>query len=340
MKPLRVLVLMHKHLVPPQDTTGIETQKAEWKTEFDVVTTLRKIGHETEPLGVEKDLGIIRNTIDTWKPHIVFNLLEAFHNVSLFEPNVVSYLELLRVPYTGCNPRGMLLAKDKGLSKKLMAYHRIPMPEFAVFRRGEKIRVPKRLTFPMIVKSLTEESSLGISQASVVEDEQKLIERVGFIHESVGTDALVEHFIDGRELYVGVMGNQRLRIFPVWEMQFTKMPDDVHRIATERVKWSIKYQEKYGIQTAELKDAPEGASERIQHLCKRVYRALELSGYARIDLRLDKEGKIYVLEANPNPQIAQDEDFAESAKRAGMPYTKLLQHIITLGLQWQPERNG
>lgn len=340
MKSLRVLVLMHKQLVPPEDTSGIDTQKADWKTEFDVVTTLRKIGHEVEPLGVETDLGIIRSAIDTFKPHIVFNMLEAFHNVAIFESNVVSYLELLKIPYTGCNPRGLLLAKDKGLSKKLMAYHRIPMPEFAVFRRGQKIRVPKALTFPMIVKSLTAESSVGISQASVVEDEQKLRERIAFIHESIGTDALVERFIDGRELYVGVMGNQRLRVFPVWEMQFTNMPDDVHRIATERVKWNPKYQEKYGIQTAELKDAPDGAGDRIRHLCKRVYRSLELSGYARIDLRLDKDGKIYVLEANPNPQIAQNEDFAESAKQAGMPYTDLLQQIITLGLQWRPESNG
>ncbi len=340
MKALKVLVLMHKHLVPPQDLSGVDVQKAEWKTEFDVVTTLRTIGHETEPLGVEQDLGVIRSTIDAWKPHIVFNLLEAFHNVSLFEPNVVSYLELLRIPYTGCNPRGLLIAKDKGLSKKLMAYHRIPIPEFAVFLRGQKIRLPKRLAFPLIVKSLTEEASLGISQASVVEDEQKLRERIGFIHESVGTDALVEQFIVGRELYVGVMGNQRLQVFPVWEMQFTKMPDDVHRIATERVKWSTKYQEKYGIETRELTDAPQGTVERIQHLSKRVYRSLDLSGYARIDLRLDKDGKLYVLEANPNPQIAEGEDFAESAKQAGVPYKQLLQQILSLGLHWQPERNG
>jgi D-alanine-D-alanine ligase len=340
MKPLKVLVLMHKPLVPPQETSGIDIQEAAWKTEFDVLTTLRKIGHEAEPLGVESDLGIIRSAIDDWKPHIVFNLLEAFHNVSLFEPHVVSYLELLRVPYTGCNPRGLLLAKDKGLSKKLMAYHRIPMPEFAVFRRGHAIRLPKHLTFPQIVKSLTEESSLGISQASVVEDEQKLHERIGFIHESIGTDALVEQFIDGRELYVGVMGNRRLRVFPVWEMQFANMPDDVHRIATARVKWSTTYQKKYGIQTVEFKDAPDGVVEQIRHLCKRVYRALDLSGYARIDLRLAKDGTIYVLEANPNPQIAQLEDFAESAKRAGMPYGRLLQQILTLGLQWQPESYG
>jgi D-alanine-D-alanine ligase len=340
MKPLKVLVLMHKHLVPPQNTSGVDTENADWKTEFDVVTALRAIGHEVEPLGVDQDLGIIRSTIDGWKPHIVFNLLEAFHNVSLFEPNVVSYLELLRIPYTGCNPRGLLIAKDKGLSKKLMAYHRIPMPEFAVFRRGQKIRLPKRLAFPLIVKSLTEEASLGISQASVVDDDEKLQERIGFIHESVGTEALVEQFIEGRELYVGVMGNERLRVFPVWEMQFNKMPDDVHRIATERVKWSTKYQEKYGIQTVELKEAPQGVIEHIQHLCKRVYRSLDLSGYARIDLRLHKDGTVYVLEANPNPQIAEREDFAEAAKRAGLPYKQLLQHIITQGLQWRPERHG
>jgi D-alanine-D-alanine ligase len=340
MKPLKVLVLMHKPLVPPQDTSGIDIQNADWKTEFDVVTTLRKIGHEVEPLGVEADLSVIRSAIDTVKPHIVFNMLEAFHNVAIFEANVVSYLELLRIPYTGCNSRGLLLAKDKGLSKKLMAYHRIPMPDFAVFRRGQKIRLPKDFTFPMIVKSLTEESSLGISQASVVDDEQKLRERIAFVHESVGTDALVEQFIDGRELYVGVLGNRRLRVLPVWEMQFTKMPDDVHRIATARVKWSTKYREKYGIQTVELKDAPDGLEERIQHLCKRVYCALELSAYARIDLRLDRDGKMYVLEANPNPQIAQDEDFAESAKRAGLSYEQLLQQIIALGLQRRADPDG
>jgi len=157
---------------------------------------------------------------------------------------------------------------------------------------------------------------------------------------SVGTDALVEQFIEGRELYVGVMGHQRLRVFRVWEMQFSKMPDNVHRIATERVKWSNKYQEKYGIQTAELKDASDSVVEHIQHLSKRVYRSLDLSGYARIDLRMDADEKLYVLEANPNPQIAEVEDFAESAKQAGVPYKQLLQQIITLGLQWRPERNG
>ena len=336
MKTLRVLVLVHKHLVPPEHASASDAEQAEWKTEYDVVTALQKLGHEVKPLGVQDDLSVARQAIKDWEPDIIFNLLEAFDNIVMFDHNIVSFLEMLRMPYTGSNARGLMLARDKSLSKKLMAYHRIPMPEFAVIRRGQKVRAAKRLPFPLIVKSLTEEASLGISQASVVDSEEKLKERVVFIHDSIGTDALVEQFIEGRELYVGVMGNHRLRVFPIWEMQFTKMPDSVHHIATERVKWSVKYQEKHGIQTSELKDLPEDQRQRIQHICRRVYRALELSGYARIDLRMDKDGKVYVLEANPNPQIARGEDFAESAKRAGLSYEALLQRIVMLGLQWRP----
>ncbi|MEP6887912.1 MAG: ATP-grasp domain-containing protein [Nitrospirales bacterium] len=336
MKALRVLVLVHKHLVPPEHASASDAEQAEWKTEYDVVTALQKLGHEVKPLGLQDDLSVARQAIKDWEPDIIFNLLEAFDNIVMFDHNIVSFLEMLRMAYTGSNARGLMLARDKSLSKKLMAYHRIPMPEFAVIRRGQKVRASKRLPFPLIVKSLTEEASLGISQASVVDSEEKLKERVAFIHDNIGTDALVEQFIEGRELYVGVMGNHRLRVFPIWEMQFTKMPNSVHHIATERVKWSVKYQEKHGIQTSELKDLPEDQRQRIQHLCRRVYRALELSGYARIDLRMDKDGKAYVLEANPNPQIARGEDFAESAKRAGLSYEALLQRILMLGLQWRP----
>jgi D-alanine-D-alanine ligase len=338
MKVLRVLVLVHKHLIPPENASASEAEQAEWKTEYDVVTALHTLGHEVKPLGLQDDLSVARNAIKDWEPDIIFNLLEAFDNIVMFDHNIVSFLEMLRMPYTGSNARGLMLARDKSLSKKLMAYHRIPMPEFSVIRRDQKVRISKRLPFPLIVKSLTEEASLGISQASVVDSEEKLKERVTFIHEHIGTNALVEQFIEGRELYVGVMGNNRLRVFPIWEMQFTKMPNGVHHIATERVKWSVKYQEKHGIQTNELKDLPEDQCQQIQHLCRRVYRALELSGYARIDLRMDKDGRAYVLEANPNPQIARGEDFAESAKRAGLSYEALLQRIVMLGLQWRPER--
>src|SRR5688572_16403197 len=307
--------------------------------EYDVVETLREMGHTVQVLGIHDDLTGIRATAEAFKPHIVFNLMEAFAGVTTFDQNVVSYLELLRLPYTGCNPRGLILARDKALSKKLLAYHRIRVPEFAVVRPGRKPVLPKRLMFPMIVKSLFFEASTGISQASVVENHEQLARRVSFIHEKLGTAAIVEQFIDGRELYVGVIGNERLDVFPVWEMSFAGMPDNRWKIATERVKWSTRYQKTHGIMTdaAQLDDATVA---RIGNIARRTYRALDLSGYARIDMRLDDEGRPYVLEANPNPNLAYGEDFAESGEKMGVSYEALLDRIIRLGLRWEPARTG
>jgi len=228
---------------------GTDVVTAPWRTEYDVISTLRALGHEVRPLGVHDDLGDIRRMSAEWKPHIAFNLLEAFDEVTIFDQNVVSHLELLKLSYTGCNPRGLLLARDKSLAKKLLSYHRIQVPEFEVFRSGRPVRRPRRLEFPLIVKSLTQEASIGISQASVVDTDEKLRERVAFIHESIGTAAIAEQYIEGRELYVGVLGNQVLQAFPVWELFFTNMPPDARRIATDRVKWSVKYQRKYGIES-------------------------------------------------------------------------------------------
>jgi len=341
MKKLHILAIMHKDLVPPDSIEGLsEEEVAPYKTEYDVTAALHNLGHEVHSLGVGSDLGVLRQAIVEHEPHIIFNLLEEFDGEAVLDQNVVSYLELVRMPYTGCGPRGMILARDKALSKQILAYHRIRAPDFAVFQRGRAIRRPRRLEFPLIVKSVTEEASLGISQASVVEDDDKLKDRVLFIHENIGTDAIAEQYIDGREFYVGVLGNQRLLVLPIWELLFTKMPDDVPRIATARVKWDVKYQEKRGITTAQAKDLPEGAAERIVKMCKRIYRCLGLTGYARIDLRMSAEGKIYVLEANPNPQLAYDEDLAESAHSMGIDYEQLCQRIVNLGLRRGRKRKG
>ncbi len=340
MKKLKILALMHEDLVPPENVSGIDIETADWKTEHNVVTTLREIGHEVLPLGVRSDLEVIHKTIDEWKPHIAFNLLEEFDGVAVYDQNVIGYLELLGMPYTGCNPRGLMLARDKSLSKKILAYHRILHPDFAFFPMGRTVRRNKRLGFPLIVKSVSQEASLGISQASIVDDDDKLRERVAFVHKNVGTDAIAERYIEGRELYVGILGNMRLQVFPVWELFLGGLPDEVQRIATARVKWNPNYQKKYGITSGLAQGLPSEAQERIQHLAKRIYRALNLSGYARIDLRLDTEGRVYVLEANPNPEVAQREDFAESAREAGTRYKNLLQKILNLGIQWRPDRLG
>jgi D-alanine-D-alanine ligase len=322
--------------MPKEDVSAAEVSP-EWRMEWDVVTTLRKRGHELLVIGVHDDLKPIRQAIEEFHPTIVFNLLEAFADIGVFDQNVVSYLELLQAPYTGCNPRGLTLSRDKSLARKLLAYHRIPSPDFTVVPVNRKPILPKRLSFPLIVKSTTYESSTGISQASVVANEDQLVKRVKYVHEAILTPAIVEQFIDGRELYVGVLGNHRLRVFPVWEMSFAKMSGDHWHIATERVKWNVKYQKRHGIDTA-VAQLPEGKAAEIQRLARRAYRALDLSGYARLDFRMDASGKAYVIEANPNPQLAALEDFAQSAKRARLSYPKLLERIMALGLQWQPHR--
>jgi D-alanine-D-alanine ligase len=304
--------------------------------EFDVVHTLREEGHEVLAVGVGSELGVIRRAIQEVKPDIAFNLLESFAEVATWDQNVVAYLELMRVAYTGCNSRGLLLARDKALAKKILTYHRIPVPDFLVVPRGRAVRRPRRLGFPLIVKSLTLDASIGISQASVVEDDARLEERVRFIHESIGTPALVEEYVEGRELYVGILGNQRLQVLPIWELDFSGLPEEARRIATERLKWSMSYQKKHGITTGAARDLSDPLARRIGDVCKRVYRTLMLSGYARIDLRLTDDGRIVVLEANPNPQLAYGEDFAEAAEAAGTDYGPLLERIMTLGLAWEP----
>lgn len=335
-RPKRIVVLMHEDLVPPDTIDGLtDAQIAPYKTEYDVVVTLRDMGHDVMPLGVSDDLGMIRRAIEHFKPHTCFNLLEEFHGLGVYDAHVVSYLELMRQPYTGCNPRGLMLAHNKALSKMICRYHRIPVPRFAVFQIGRKVRKPSKLAYPLLVKSLTEEGSVGISQASVVYDDEHLTERVQFIHRTVGTDAIAEQYIDGRELYVGVMGNDRLQVLPIWEMIFPKLRDDAPKIATGKVKWDTRYQKKIGLDTQMARGLDEALQLQIQRLCKRIYRSLGLSGYARMDLRLTPEGRAYLIEANPNPNLSYGEDFAESAERAGLGYDQLLHKLISLGMRYR-----
>jgi len=327
---------MHEDLVPPDTLEGYsDEQMLEWKTEFDVVTTLKNMGHEVLPLGLLDDLGAIRRAIIEWKPHVAFNLCEEFHGVGVYDQHVVSFLELMRQAYTGCNPRGLLLSRDKALTKKILTYHRIPTPRFLVVARGRKSPIPKKLRYPLVVKSISEDASLGITPASIVHDPGALDEQIKNIHDDVGTDALVEEFIEGRELYVGVMGNERLQTFPIWELQFTKADPSIPTIATGAVKWDIPTQKRLGVETNAATDLPPGAEEKIHRLTKRIYRALTLSGYARMDFRLTPEGQPFVLEANPNPNLSFGEDFAESAESAGVSYEDVIRRIISLGRRYK-----
>ena len=338
MKTQRALVVVHASLVPPESLEGHEDKEIdEWRTEYDVVSTLKAAGHTVRCIGVLDSLTELRAAIADWKPDVVFNLLEEFDGIGTYDQHVVAFLELLRQPYTGCNPRGLMLSRDKSLCKQLLAFHRVPTPQFAVFRRGGRFRTPRRIKFPLFVKSTVEDASLGIAQASVVEDAARLKERVEFVHEQIKSDALVEEFIEGRELYVGVMGNDRLTRLPVWEMVFGSMPDTLAAIATRKVKWDKRYQQRYGITTLAAADLPAGIEARLDRLSRRIYRALGMSGYGRMDFRVTPSGDIYMLEANANPSLEAAEDFAESARAAGIDYRELLERLMTLGLGYRAE---
>jgi len=338
MKKLRVVVLVHETLVPPETLEGCTVREVdEFRTEFDVITQLRQSGHDVRALGIGDSLGELRKIIREWQPQVCFNLLEEFGGIVTYDQHVVAYLELLRQPYTGCNPGGIMLSRNKVLTKQILTYHRIPTPQFAVFRRGRAIRIPARLHYPLFVKSATEDASLGIAQASVVEAAARLRERIGFIHAHTASDALVEEYIEGRELYIGVLGNERIRTLPPWEFIFGELKDGRAAIATRKAKWDRAYQERHRITSAAAQDLPAGLAERLDRLARRVYRALHMSGYARMDFRVRADGAPFVLEANANPNLELDEDFAWAAKHGGLEYPALLERIIALGRAYRAE---
>jgi D-alanine-D-alanine ligase len=331
----RVVVLCHEDLIPPDSIEGMPAEQVDaFRTEYDVTRALRELGHEVQVVGVSDDLAPIRSVALGFDPHVVFNLLMEFRDVGNYQAHVTSYLELLGVSFTGCHARGILLTRDKALCKKILRYHRVPTPRFAVFERGAPMRraTERELSFPLIVKSVDEEASLGISQASVVSDLQRLKERVEFVHRSVGTDAIAEEYVEGRELTQSILGNERLQAFPPWELFFDKLPEGSLPIATARAKFDRKYQARVGIDSGPAREMPPATAARIARLCKRVYRVLGLSGYARLDLRLAPDGQPYVIEVNSTPDVAEGEDFADSAKAVGIAYTQLIQRIVTLGI--------
>jgi len=332
MKQRRVLLLCHEDLVPPASREGFDPDAIHpWRAEFCVASALRELGHAVQVLGVSDDLQPVREAVEDLAPHAVFNQLVELRDVGAFAVHVVAYLELLGVAYTGCNPLGLALARDKALTKRLLRESGLPTPAFAVFPKGRRVQAPEGLPWPLIVKPLDEESSRGISQASIVRSERELVRRVAFVHEELGSAAIAERYVQGRELTVGILGNDRLETLPVWELHFRKLPKGTAPIATERVKWNRAYQKRIGVASGPAWIEPSIAS-RIGELARRGFRAIGLSGYARLDLRLSDDGHVHVIEVNPNPDLADVEDFALAAVHGGRSYPQLIQRILELGI--------
>jgi D-alanine-D-alanine ligase len=332
-KKLKVLALFDA-IAPTtidQDLTS-ELTTGDWKTEANVLAALAELGWSAEYLALFDDLDLLRQKLQTFAPDIIFNLADQFKNNRAFDQNIVSVLAMQGVPFTGCGSTGLTLCKHKGISKKILGYHRIHVPGFVVIPRGKRIGSPKRLRFPILVKPLKEESSLGISQASFVENDEQFRERVQFIHEKYDNDVIAEEYIAGRELYVSILGNHRLDVFPIRELVFREVPPDEPKIATYKAKWDEEYRKRWGLQNQFAEGLDPALVKHIEQICRRIYRLLTIDGYARLDLRLTEKNEVYFIEANPNPMLAADEDFAQSARQAGLTYPQLIERIVRLAL--------
>jgi len=290
------------------------------------------LGILTEHLAIFDDLDLLTQKLQRFEADVIFNLADQFKNNRAFDQNIVSFLEMHGLPFTGCGSTGLTLCKHKAISKKILGYHRIRVPEFTVIARGRRGVRPRRLKFPILVKPLKEEASYGISQASFVETDEQLKERVQFIHENHGNDAIAEEYIEGRELYVSLLGNRRLQVFPIRELVFQEVPPDEPKIATYKAKWDEEYRKRWGLQNRFAENLDPAVARNIVQTCKRIYRLLTIDGYARLDLRLTPNNELYFIEANPNPILAADEDFAQSALKAGLAYPRLIEQITRLGL--------
>lgn len=317
---------------PPPRTGDYSTflEQDAWATERAVINALKILGHEAIPVGVFDDASLLISDLKSLCPDFVFNLCEAFKDRRDYEPHIASLLELLEIPFTGARPLGLSLCQDKGLSKKILAHHHIRVPKWVLSRAARPIKGLKTFAYPAFVKPVAEEGSEGISQDSFVENEKACLDRVHYLHNRFSGNVIIEEFIGGREFYVSTLGSKRPQVFSVREMCFREFPEDAPKFATFKAKWDEPYRKKWGIRNEFARDLTDEQMISIHEIAKRGFEALYLYGCARFDLRISEAGEIVVLEANPNPSLAPEDDFAQSAMRDGISYPDLIQKILEL----------
>ncbi|MEJ2701534.1 MAG: ATP-grasp domain-containing protein [Sedimentisphaerales bacterium] len=328
---MNITVLVDGSAVPENDPdfTGYPDIPT---TEHHVIQTLRELQHEVSILPVGLDIAEIVSALTEHKPDLVFNLTEQFGGDRRFDKNIAALLEMLEIPFTGSGAMGLMLCRDKGLCKQLLSLHKIRVPGFAYFPVSRAVRVPKTVNYPVVVKPAFEDSSEGISNASRAANEQALRERVQFVRERWQQAVIAEEYIEGRELYVSVLGNKKLVVLPIRECLFNSDQAKGPQMATYRVKFNAEYRKKWNI-TFGFADLDPAIVRNLGRVCKRVYRVLQIRDYGRIDLRLTPDDKLVILEANPNPDIAYGEEFAESAHKAGISYEQLISRILRVALR-------
>jgi D-alanine-D-alanine ligase len=292
-----------------------------------VADALRGGGHKVSILGVHGDISKLRTGLMRRKPELVFNLMETFGNHQLGAVGLAGLLDLLGLPYTGGGPGEIYIQEDKALTKKLLAFDSIRYPEYAVFSPDADLETGGQLRMPLFVKPLRMDASIGIDAKSLVRSTREMMERVLDIHRRVKDSALVEEYVEGREFYIGVLGNAMPQVFPPIEMDFSGLPDGAPRVLDAKAKWDEKSPQYKGTR-AVVAELPDEMRARLQKVAVDAYRALRVRDYGRIDLRLTETGDIYVIEVNASCYIEQSGEFATAARAAELDYPTLINRIV------------
>jgi len=298
------------------------------EAEYEVAEALMENGHEVHLIGFHDNLRRLLDRLEDFDPDFVFNATESYMGKARYDYAVTALLEMKGYRYSGSPPEALLLARDKATSKKILSWHSVNVPRFAVYAPDDKVVLAEGMEFPVIVKPTHEDASVGIAQSSVVSDVESLQERVDFIHRNLNQPAIAEEMIEGRELYVGILGNHRLQVLPIIELAFDKIEQEGKKIATYSAKWDLEYRKRWGIKNIFARRIGDNAMKEIVRASKLAYTALGLRDYGRIDIRLTRDQEVYVLEANPNPYIAFGEDMANAAERDGLDYYKFIERIV------------
>ena len=317
--------------------TGKRRKKREKHDREEIFEALQKLGHEPSYVildGEDRTLNALART----EADLFFNLVESYAGDDNKEMHVAAYLDLLGRPYTGAGPQGLYLAQDKGLAKKLFEFHNIRTPYFATCYQGN-LDHSHDIKFPLIVKPISEDGSLGIDKDSVVTSVKDLMQRISYVQEEFDSPSLIEEYIEGREIYAGILGNQRPEVLPMIELDLSRLPANMPRVAGTEVKWE-KDSEAYKVtKSAPAEDLDEETTKKLSKTALAAYQLLKLRDYGRIDMRISAKGDVYVIEANPNPWLSSDSEFFMSAKKSGRSYAEMIGEIVDLAMNDRRRRD-
>jgi len=332
---LRITVL-YDRWEPEEDETAANGKAPLVRTldkkevEEEVVDALTKLGHEPALHQLDGSLKSL-HALAKLDTDIIFNLSESFAGNDTADYNIAAYLELVGKPFTGTGSHGLMLAQDKSVAKKIFAFHGISTPVFACSFRG-RLAFSHELHFPVIVKPMREDGSIGIEFNAVVSSIKELMERIDWLHEQVDSPILIEEYVEGREMYVGVLGNESPEALPVIELDLSKLPEGTPRIAAAEVKWAKGTKAYRDTKSIVATDLSEETTALLQTTAAAAYQALELRDYGRVDMRLKADGTVSVIEVNPNPWLASRAELAQAARKAGRTYNQLIEEIIGLAM--------